>query len=516
MVRHMYKNVSMAQGNEAHAGPKVRAVTVMRLLRFLFISAVAVGLAGGPLRAEDRPHIIIITADDLGWNDVGYHGSEISTPHLDRLAENGRQLSKFYVNSMCSPTRASLMTGQSAMRLGITAPMPKITPTGLPLELNTLPDYLRRLAYQTALVGKWHLGVKKPYHPNQRGFDSFYGNLSGAVGYWDHVHGGHYDWQRNGKTFREEGYVTHLQADEAVRVVRGRDKSRPLFLFFSLGAPHLPNEAPPEAIAAYAHIADDKRRVHAAMVSELDAAVGQLMAALEDEGMAENTLIWFMSDNGGLTDYRGMPKAFYRILDMAEWLWGDDIPIRFIEFMRTNTQDGGSDNAPLTGGKGSVKEGGIRVPGIVSWPTKFPQGQFTTRLSVLDVLPTLLDAAGGPTLPVEPHDGRSFLSALSGTKPVPPSPFVTQAFNGNQAIFDAQWKLLQRGDGTMALYDIDADPAETTNVAAAHPEIVARLEKRLAAMPRGENLAVPLWKVAMDPDEFGGEERKPPLAELYD
>ena len=506
----MLKNIKIMPNNDIIAAPRVRA------LALCFLMALLLGLASGAARAQDRPHIIIIMADDLGWNDVGYHGSEINTPHLDRLAAKGRQLTKFYVNSVCSPTRASLLTGQSAMRLGITAPMPKITPKGLPLALNTLPDYLRRLDYQTALVGKWHLGVKKPYHPNRRGFDSFYGNLSGAVGYWDHVHGGHYDWQRNGKTFREDGYVTHLQAAEAVRVVRRRDPSRPLFMFFSLGAPHLPNEAPPQAIAAYAHIADDKRRVHAAMVTELDAAVGKLMTTLEAEGMADNTLIWFMSDNGGLTDYRGMPKAFYRILDMAEWLWGDDIPVRFVEFMRTNTQDGGSDNAPLIGAKGSVKEGGIRVPGIVSWPAKFPQGKFATRLSVLDVLPTLLDAAGGPKLPVEPHDGRSFLSALSGAKTLPPSPFVTEAFNGNRAIFHAQWKLLLRDDGSKALYDIEADPTETANVAAAHPDIVARLEKRLAALPKGENLAVPLWKVAIDPDEFGGAERKPPLAELYD
>jgi arylsulfatase A-like enzyme len=494
---------------------ELRAMRGLGLLAAIWL-AFAAPHALGASQEMERPHIVVIMADDLGWNDVGYHGSEIKTPHLDRLAKDGRELTRFYVNSVCSPTRASLMTGQSAMRLGITSPMPKIAPKGLPLELNTLPDYLRQLDYQTALVGKWHLGVKRPYHPNRRGFDTFYGNLSGAVGYWDHVHGGHYDWQRNGKTFREDGYVTHLQANEAVRVVRARDKARPLFMLFSLGAPHLPNEAPPEAIDAYADIADEKRRVHAAMVSELDMAVGQLLAMLDEEGMADNTLVWFLSDNGGLTQYRGMPQAFYRILDAAKWLWGDDIPVRFIEFMRTNTEDGGSDNTPLTGAKGSVKEGGIRVPGIIRWPAALGAGAFDTRLSVLDMLPTLLDAAGGAKLPVEPHDGRSFLRALRGEATLPPAPFVTQAFNGNRAIFHAQWKLLLRADGSKSLYDIDADPSETTDLAATQEELVARLEKRLAAMPMGADLAVPLWKVAMDPDEFGGVERKPPLAELYD
>ena len=496
----------------------MRGLALLAAIWLAFAAPHALGASQemGVSQEMERPHIVVIMADDLGWNDVGYHGSEIKTPHLDRLAKDGRELTRFYVNSVCSPTRASLMTGQSAMRLGITSPMPKIAPKGLPLELNTLPDYLRQLDYQTALVGKWHLGVKRPYHPNRRGFDTFYGNLSGAVGYWDHVHGGHYDWQRNGKTFREDGYVTHLQANEAVRVVRARDKARPLFMLFSLGAPHLPNEAPPEAIDAYADIADEKRRVHAAMVSELDMAVGQLLAVLDEEGMADNTLVWFLSDNGGLTQYRGMPQAFYRILDAAKWLWGDDIPVRFIEFMRTNTEDGGSDNTPLTGAKGSVKEGGIRVPGIIRWPAALGAGAFDTRLSVLDMLPTLLDAAGGAKLPVEPHDGRSFLRALRGEATLPPAPFVTQAFNGNRAIFHAQWKLLLRADGSKSLYDIDADPSETTDLAATQEELVARLEKRLAAMPVGADLAVPLWKVAMDPDEFGGVERKPPLAELYD
>ncbi|MGI9439116.1 MAG: sulfatase-like hydrolase/transferase, partial [Parvibaculales bacterium] len=154
-------------------------------MRYLISLAAIFGFSFTQALAAPPPNIIIILADDLGWNDVGYHGSEISTPRLDKLAANGKQLNRFYVNSVCSPTRASLMTGQASTRIGITAPMPKITPTGLPLELKTLPQYLQQLDYQTALVGKWHLGVKKPYHPNRRGFDSFYGNLSGAIGYYD-------------------------------------------------------------------------------------------------------------------------------------------------------------------------------------------------------------------------------------------------------------------------------------------------------------------------------------------
>jgi arylsulfatase A-like enzyme len=329
------------------------------------------------------------------------------------------------------------------------------------------------------------------------------------------VHGGHYDWQRDGKTVREEGYATHLQAKEAVRVLEKRDARRPLFMFLSLGAPHLPNEAPPQAIAAYGHIDDMRRRVHAAMVSELDAAIGQVLSTLDSQNMRHNTVVWFMSDNGGITDYRGMPKAFYRLVDAAKWAFDDDIPIRFLEFMRSNVEDGGSDNAPLRGSKGSVLEGGIRVPALVSMPGTLTPGRFTTRFSIIDMLPTLLDLAGAPAVVSQPQDGRSYWPALTGQTALPDAPFMTQAFNGNSAVFHAQYKLLVKGDGSLALYDVIADPSEMRDLAAQHPDIVARLQTRLKAMPKGKNLAMPLWRLAIDPDEFGGVERKPPLAEYY-
>ena len=247
------------------------------------------------------PNIVIIMADDLGWNDVGFNGSEIRTPNLDRLAAEGVVLNRFYAQPTCSPTRAALMTGQSPLRLGVLAPMSKNMQNGLPLSERILPQYLQDAGYHTALLGKWHLGGnRRPYHPNNRGFDYVYGNLHGGIGYWDHVHGGGYDLQRNGKTVREEGYVTDLIAEEAVRVIAERDIARPLFLMASFNAPHLPNEAPEAAISSYSDIPDPRRRVHAAMVSQFDAAVGEIVTALEAEGLIDNTIIWFLSDNGGL------------------------------------------------------------------------------------------------------------------------------------------------------------------------------------------------------------------------
>ena len=180
------------------------------------------------------PNIVIIMADDLGWNDVGYHGSEIQTPNIDKLASGAVVLDRFYTHPTCSPTRASLMTGKSPVRLGVIAPLAKINPTGLPIEEVTLAERLKEKGYQTALVGKWHLGgLNEAYLPNARGFDYFFGNLMGGIGYWDHVHGGGHDLQRNGETVRSDKYITHLTTEEANNVIKSRDKDKPLFLFTS-------------------------------------------------------------------------------------------------------------------------------------------------------------------------------------------------------------------------------------------------------------------------------------------
>jgi len=178
--------------------------------------------------APDRPNFVVILADDLGWNDVGYHGSEIRTPTLDRLAAEGIELDRFYVQPSCSPTRSALLTGKSSRRLGIHRPLGKNEGDGLGLDERILPQFLGDLGYQRLMVGKWHLGHVTPdYFPQARGFEHFYGYLTGGIGYWDHNHGGGHDWQRNGETLREEGYATHLIADEAVRLIRERDSSRP-------------------------------------------------------------------------------------------------------------------------------------------------------------------------------------------------------------------------------------------------------------------------------------------------
>ena len=332
----------------------------------------------GPARAQaledgfdqnTRPNVIILLIDDLGYRDVGYHGSEIATPTIDRLAGEGAELKDFYAMPSCSPTRASLMTGQSAVRLGILLPLAKITQGSLPLTEKLMPEYFRDAGYQTFLVGKWHLGhAHRSMLPNARGFDHFYGYATGGVGHYDHVHGGGYDWQRNGTTVREEGHTTHLLTDEAVELIETRDPARPLFLYLSYAAPHLPNEAPEDSTEPYAHIEHEHRKTHAAMVSDVDKGIGRVVDALEREGILDNTLIWFMSDNGGLVPPTEKSEGITGfVYTLASWL-GTPIPIDFFEFARLQYEHAGSDNRPFRDGKMSVYEGGVRVPSFIHWP----------------------------------------------------------------------------------------------------------------------------------------------------
>ena len=339
---------------------------------------VAVGLlisAGRAMADRDgadashaRPNILFILADDLGWRDVGYHGSEIATPSIDRIARDGLELDRFYAQPTCSPTRAALMTGKSPMRLGITQPISKNQTTGLPLDETILPQFLARAGYQTSMVGKWHLGHHTPdQFPQARGFEHFYGFLTGGIGYWDHNQGGGHDWQRDGVDLREEGYSTRLLADEAIRVLETRDRSRPLFLYLAFNAPHLPNQAPEETIAKLSSIEDPRRRVHAAMVTELDAAIGRVIGVLESQGMGNDTLVFFASDNGGLVR-DATPKPLLAFADALVSVFGRPIPIAGLDFLVANVSDGASDNSPLPLGKGFVEEGGVRVPAAIWWP----------------------------------------------------------------------------------------------------------------------------------------------------
>ncbi|MEN9017051.1 MAG: arylsulfatase [Hellea sp.] len=463
--------------------------------------------------SESPPNIILILADDMGWRDVGYNHSEIRTPVMDRLAASGIRLNRFYAQPSCSPTRAALMTGKSPLRLGIYGPLSKINPAGLPLSEKTLADHLKAAGYQTALTGKWHLGPRNlAYHPNARGFDHFYGNLTGGVGYYDKVHGGGYDWQRNGETVRKDGYTTRLLADEAEKLIENRDPEKPLFLYVAFGAPHLPNEAPEETLDSYTSIKDKNRRLHAAMVTEMDMAIGEIESALAQHGMSGNTLIWFMSDNGGL-----MPK----------WMGSLPGPIlakgvenrfdiksnpTFTAFARTNLRDGGADNRPFKGGKQSVSEGGVRVPSFLYWPSQIEPTQYNYMATVQDVLPTLLEIS---EIPSQANiDGVSLWSGLQNNAPGPERDYIVHASQDewSDAIYRYPYKLAKKGN-EFRLFNVEADPLETDNIASGLPEIVTELSNALSNFPRAKNIGLDMQKVVDDPDFFGGKEDREPWAD---
>lgn len=458
------------------------------------------------------PNIVIILADDLGWNDVSYHGSEIKTPNIDRLISSGIELDRFYVQPTCSPTRAELMTGKSALKLGITRPISKNQRLGLGLDEKLLPEYLKELDYKTYLLGKWHLGAYTPdYFPTRRGFDYFYGYLQGGIGYWDHNHGGGHDWQRNEEELREDGYTTHLIKDDAIRLINNHNFETPIFLNINFAAPHIPNEAPAESILEFSYIENETRKLHAGMVYEMDKAIGEIVTALTDKNVLENTIIFFASDNGGLTPDLTLNPGFLNIpkrigicntesklgIDLFEWI--------------CENFDGGSSNHPLSEGKMSVSEGGIRVPAALWWPGKFENSRSTNFISMMDMLPTILDLINyDDELNI---DGKSQIRSLTNIVNNDSSKYVvTNIMNDEYAVIDMPYKLITSSDGYV-LYNILKDPRETINIASKKPNVVSELQALLSTWPVGKNRSLPISEVLKDPDLFGGDEDRIPWVE---
>ena len=458
------------------------------------------------------PNIVIILADDLGWNDVSYHGSEIKTPNIDKLISSGVELDRFYVQPTCSPTRAELMTGKSAMRLGITRPISKNQKLGLGLEEKILPQYLKELNYSTYLLGKWHLGSYIPdYFPTRRGFDYFYGYLTGGIGYWDHIHGGGHDWQRNEVGLREDGYVTQLIKNDTLKIINDHDFTNPIFLNVNFGAPHIPNEAPEESVLKFSYIEDETRRLHAAMIHEMDNAIGEIIAALEKENVLKNTIVMFASDNGGLTPDVKLNPSFLSIpkkIGVCETK--NKFGIKIFQWICEN-YSGGSSNKPLPEGKMSVSEGGIRVPAVIWWPGKFEYSKSEDFITMMDVLPTILDLINYEN-EIE-VDGESRVGALNGNDNSKSSKYVvTNIINDKYAVIEMPYKLITSADGDQ-LFNILDDPSENLNIASENQEIVLELKNTLSQWQFGENRSLPISAVFKDPDLFGGEEDRIPWIE---
>ncbi|MEM9589665.1 MAG: arylsulfatase, partial [Planctomycetota bacterium] len=320
----------------------------------LFAISIAVSLASAQASAR-RPNIVVMVADDLGYGDVGYHNSRIRTPRIDALADRGIRLEQFYVQPVCSPTRAALMTGRYPMRFGMQVGVVRPWANyGLPTTEITLPRLLRKAGYYTAAVGKWHLGHARPeYHPNARGFDHHYGCYNGAIDYFEHTRDGGLDWHRNGVALLEEGYATDLIAQEACRIIKQHDTSDPLFLYVPFTAVHTPLQVPQDDLDAYSHFKFKNRQTFAAMTTRMDRGIGTILDQLEETFDLAETLIIFCSDNGGIRKL--------------------------------------GSNGQLRDGKGSVYEGGTRVPAIVVWKGHLQAGAVVhSPIHIIDWFPTLL------------------------------------------------------------------------------------------------------------------------------
>ena len=433
--------------------------------------------------SAERPNVVIFLADDLGWADVGFHGGPIATPSLDRLAREGAELHRFYSTPVCSPTRAALMTGRDPMKLGIAygVVMPWSN-NGVHPEERFMPEAFQEAGYQTAMTGKWHLGhAQESYLPRSRGFDHFYGHLHTEVGYFPPfgAQGGR-DFQRNGTTIDDQGWEPFLLADEASRWIKARDKERPFLLYVPFLSPHTPLDAPDDLKAKYADLPDERkaprgtqdwsrwtrfigtqglRQIYAAVVDGMDQAIGRVLTTLDEEGLAENTIVLFFSDNGGMTVYGA----------------------------------GGADNAPLRGGKGETFEGGIRVVATMRWPGKIEAGsQMTSIMSAMDVFPTLAEAAGIPLGVEKELDGRSLWPAIASGKEMPRDDLlffvseVPRTGSFKLTAFDDEWKLVQHVEQDLTsitlehlLFRISEDPYEYNNLAQEHPRVVARLAQAI-------------------------------------
>ena len=413
-----------------------------------------------------KPNIIHIVADDLGWKDVGFNGcADIKTPNIDALAAGGAKFNQFYVQPMCTPTRAALMTGRYPFRYGLqTAVIPSVSAYGLDTSEWLLPQALKEAGYKTAIVGKWHLGHSdKKYWPKQRGFDYQYGAMIGELDYFTHDEHGVLDWFRDNQPVKEEGYTTTLLGKDAARLIEQHDASVPLYMYLTFNAPHTPYQAPQEYIDRYKHIEDPTRRVYAGMVACLDDEIGRVVAALDKKGLRDNTLILFHSDNGGTRNamFAGVMADVSKI----------KIPC---------------DNGHYREGKGTLYEGATRVCAFANWPGQIKAGTVGGLIHAVDIYPTIAALAGASTSKCKPLDGHNVWETIASDKASPRDEIIYNIEPFRAAVRQGEWKLLWRTmlPSSVELYNIAQDPSETTNLADKHPEKVAQLQKRMDALAK--------------------------------
>lgn len=439
------------------------------LIFMLFLFA---GLAESR-EGKNKPNFIIILADDLGFADLSLNGSkQIPTPNIDKLAEQGINFTNGYVSGpVCSPSRAGLLTGRNQVHFGHDNNLAGVQPgfdkeyNGLPLTETTIASRLKKLGYVTGLIGKWHLGEAHKFHPLQRGFDEMWGYTGGGHDYFVSLPDGKgykCPIECNYKTPQPITYITDDKGDECVDFIK-RHKNEPFFLFASFNAPHAPMQATKEDLELFKQVNDEKRRKYCAMVYRLDVNVGRIMKAIEDVGVEENTLVVFLSDNGGPCDQNS------------------------------------SVNAPFNGQKGILLEGGIHVPFIMNWKGKLAAGKtYNNPVISLDMASTFFELAGGTITEDVKFDGVNLMPYLTGANSASPHESMNWRFTISAAIREGNWKLVRLPDRLPLLYDLSKDISEQNNVALQNLDVTESLLKKLGqwdvAQPHPVFLEGAVWK----------------------
>ncbi len=415
----------------------------------------------------DRPNIVLIVSDDQGWDDVSCYGGSVPTPWIDSIARDGARLTDFYVASpVCTPSRFSLLTGRlpNRSRDQLLGPLMfaegRDRTRGIRPGETTLAALLKTRGYRTALVGKWHLGHGDPaFLPTRHGFDSFYGHTGGCIDYHTLRYGNLPSWYRGEELVEESGYATDLLSDEAVRFLEGQSAEQPFFLYLAYNAPHFAKswdegkrdfahtlQAKPEDLASFAHVEDEDRRVFCAMVKAMDDGIGRVLAALDRRGLAGDTLVVFICDNGADPVY-------------------------------------GGSNSPLRGRKHTLWEGGIRVPCVMRWPGRIASGTTVDQpASALDFVPTVCALLDIETDGL-PLDGIDLGPVLLDGKRVERDLFFERGFDA--AFRRGDWKLVRDRDAPPALFNLRDDRSETRDLAARRPEKLAELLAAHAEMSAG-------------------------------
>lgn len=424
----------------------------------------------------EKPNILLIVADDLGWADVGWHGGKFATPAMDKLVKEGVELDRHYVQPVCSPTRTALMSGRWTSRWGPHV----LSPTNLrafPAGTTTLAGALKECGYETSISGKWHLGSKAEWGPNHYGFDHSYGSMSGAVDPWTHQYRKgvyQFTWHRDLKVIEEDGNATELVAAEAVK--RIRESKKPWFVYVPFQAVHIPVDAPEQYKKMYADTKfhddpakNESQQRFAAFVTQMDAKIGEMVKAVEESGQRGNTLIVFTSDNGGL---QGGGNAYVSQVAPTPLL---------------------SSNLPLRGQKGQLYEGGVRVCAFANWPGVLKPAKSEAPMHAADWMPTLTKLAGWGRGGEMKFDGLDMWGVLSGEQKASPRTIYIPAAGGAAVLRDG-WKLIVRGKGekeTTELYNVTKDPSEKEELSKSEAGKVAEMKGILEELRKGDLKGLP-------------------------